>query len=454
MCAAARNTPFLETSPWLVAPQDRQPALAEDRSADIVIVGGGYTGLSAALSLRDAGADVALLEADFCGFGASGRNAGHLTPTIGKDLPTTLRLFGRPRAAALVRFADAAVEYAEEVIAKHGIACDYTASGNLVAGVHPKHERSLVRAAEAAASLGAQVRYIAPAEMRERGLPPAFLCGVLEERGGTLDPGRYVSGLRAAVLRSGVRVYEDTRVTQLEDGAQVVARGAGGSIRADCAVIATNAYTHALGRRRRHVVPLRVSLFETEPLAAGVLEALGWHGREGVYTAHEVLENYRITAHGTLTGGSKVVRYRYASGFAPGGDPAAFAAIERAFRERFPMLRDLPVAHFWGGWIGLTLDVLPQFGVEGSHANVHFGVGFNGHGIAQGTLMGAMLAQRILGRLHPHAAALERSLRAWPLEPVRWLGSQLINGGLALIDARTDRQVRRLAGRGGGRSRA
>ena len=152
MCAAVRKASFRETSPWLAPPADRQAPLTEDRSADVVIVGGGYTGLSTALCLRDAGIDVALLEADFCGFGASGRNAGHLTPTIGKDLPTTLRLFGEERASALVRFADAAVEYTEEVIEKQGIDCQYAANGNVVAGVHPKHERSLSRAAQAAAS--------------------------------------------------------------------------------------------------------------------------------------------------------------------------------------------------------------------------------------------------------------------------------------------------------------
>ena len=250
--------------------------------------------------------------------------------------------------------------------------------------------------------------------MRERGLPPAFVCGVLEACGGTLHPGRYVAGLRAAALRAGVRLFENTRVQSIEEGARVVARSAAGSVSAQHLVLATNAYTHALGRRRRHVVPLRVSLFETAPLDADALAAVGWPGREGIYTAHEALENYRLTAHGTLTGGSKIVRYRYASGFAPGYDVAAFADIERAFRERFPMLGHVPVASFWGGWIGFTLDVLPQFGVEGAHRNVHFGVGFNGHGIAQATMMGALLSEQILGRTHPHAAALQRKLRAWP----------------------------------------
>jgi gamma-glutamylputrescine oxidase len=436
--------PFLERSPWLETPADAQPPLTGSRSADAVVIGGGLTGLSAALSLRAAGSDVVVLESEFAGAGASGRNAGHLTPTIGKDLPTTLRFFGRGRAAALVRFADAAVEYTEELIEKNQIECDYRASGNLLAGVHPKQAARLERAAGTARSLGAAVRFLPEGEMRERGVPPAFRCGVLEERGGTLHPGRYVLGLRRTALRAGVALHEGSRVTGLEEGRRVVVRTEGGEVTADVAVIATNAYTHALGRRRRHVVPLRVSLFETEPLDPEVREALAWPGREGIYTAHEALESYRLTAEGTLTGGSKVVRYRYASELPPGRDPAAFRVIERAFRERFPLLRDLPIAHFFGGWIGMTMDLLPQLGVEGSHRNVHFGIGFNGHGVAQASLVGAMLAERILGRGHAHEAALERRHFAWPPEPLRWCTSQVVMRALSWIDARTDRQVRRL----------
>ncbi len=435
--------PYLDISPWFAAPSEHEPTLQQDITADVVIIGGGYTGLSAALTLRAAGADVVVLEQGIAGSGASGRNAGHLTPTIGKDLPTTLRLFGRERATTLVRFADAAVEHTERVIDEYEIDCHYVACGNIVAGLHPKHIPALEKAAEAARSLGGAVRFLPEGEMRERGVPPAFLCGVLEECGGTLNPGLYVAGLRKAALQAGVRLFEETRVLGLDDGAQVKARTEGGSVTANNAVIATNAYTEQLGRRKGFVAPLRVSLFETEPLSQSDLDGLDWKGREGIYTAHEALESYRLTAHGTLTGGARVVRYRYGSQLPPGRDPKAFDAIERYFRERFPTLRDVRVASFSGGWIGFTLDLLPQLGVEGAHQNVHFGVGFNGHGVAQATLVGAMIGERILGKEHPHAAALDRRLRRWPPEPVRWLAAQVINRGLALVDARTDRQIRR-----------
>jgi glycine/D-amino acid oxidase-like deaminating enzyme len=117
----------LEGSFWTGPPADPQPPLEGEARADVAVVGGGLTGLATALALREAGVDVAVVERDFCGSGASGRNAGHLTPTIGKDLPTLVRVFGEARASAFARFADRAVGCAEELIGRHAIDCDYVA---------------------------------------------------------------------------------------------------------------------------------------------------------------------------------------------------------------------------------------------------------------------------------------------------------------------------------------
>jgi len=436
--------PYDNISPWVETPPDLCAPLTGDVRTDVVVIGGGYTGLSTALELRADGIDVVLLEQDFAGSGASGRNAGHLTPTIGKDLPTLLRMFGRERAEALVRFADDAVDHTEGIIERIGADCDYVASGNVLAGVHPKQEGRLRKAAQTAAELGGHVRFLSGEQMRERGLPRAFLFGVLEERGGTLHPGKYVMALRDAALAAGVRLFERTHVVQLEDGKPVRVRTDRGRLTADRAVIATNAYTPALGWKTRSLAPLRVSLFETEPLDPGQLAVLGWRNREGVYTAHEILESYRLTVRGTIVGGSKMVRYAWGNALPNGYDPDAFRFIERGFNDRFPDLGKVKIATFWGGWIGLTLDFLPLIGTAGAHANVHYGLGYAGHGVAQATFMGSLLAERVQGRAHPSEAALARKERAWPPEPLRWLGAKLLNGTLAALDARTDRQIREM----------
>jgi len=436
--------PFEEISPWIREPVDLCPPLRGEQRADVIVIGAGYTGLSAALSLREQGVDVVVLERDFAGAGASGRNAGHLTPTIGKDLPTLLRMFGEKRAQALVRFADRAVEHTEHIIKHLAIECSYEPNGNVLAAVHPKHEKRLREAAGTASLLGGHVRFLSGEEMRERGLPRAFHCGVLEPRGGVLDPGQYVTGLRQAAIDAGVRLCESSPVHSIDKSKPVRVRCDGGVVRADSAVVATNAYSRSIGFMPRKVVPLRVSLFETAPLSTGQLAAIGWKGREGIYTSHEVLESYRLSARNTIIGGSRVVRYAYGGKLAQGYDPRAFAVIEKAFRQRFPELEGLAMQRFWGGWIGLGLDFLPVIGVTGDRDNVHYGFGYAGHGVAQATLMGAMLADRVCGRVHECESALARRAWSWPPEPLRYAAYGAVTRALYAIDARTDHQLRTL----------
>ena len=434
----------LPLSPWVTQPDPLAPPLSGDVTADVVVIGGGYTGMSTALTLRERGLDVVLLEQQFCGYGASGRNAGHLTPTIGKDAPTLALMFGKEKAAALMRFADRAVRYAEQVISRYAIDCDYIPSANIIAGVHPKQEKALHKAVKAGAELGAELTFLDPAEMRRRNLPPAFIFGVLEACGGHLHPGRYVLGLRKVALES-VRVFEQSLVRAIEEGPKVRVRtAAGGSVIADHVVIATNAFTPVtLKRMGNRVCPVRVSLFRTPPLTPEQHARVGWPHREGVYTAHEILESYRLGADGRIVGGSKVVNYVYGGGLAPPEQPEAFATLERAFRDRFPMLDDVPIDCFWGGWIGMTLDFLPICATTGKHGNVHYGIGYNGHGIAQATYMGRLLADNLTKVENEDAALLRRHGVPIPPEPLRWI---LVKGLIALfagMDARIDRALAR-----------
>jgi len=439
---AAARPEFLDLSPWVGAPADLQPGLQGDRRTDVAIIGGGYTGLCTALALKARGVDAAILECDFAGCGASGRNAGHLTPTISKDIPTLLMLFGKRRAAGLVRFSEAAVREVERLIHEHAIACDYVPSGNVMAAVHPTQARRLRRAAEIAVQIGAHVEFLDGAAMRARTLPPAFIAGLFEATGGTLDPGKYVNGLRRAVLAAGLAIYEQTRVEEITDGAPVRVRTAGGTVTADAVVLATNAYTPALGWLQHTVVPLYVTLFETAPLTDLQRAALGWGSGEGIYTAHESLENYRPTARGTVMGGSKGVRYAYGSQLVGGPYSPTLQLIERAFRDRFPQVADLDVARFWGGWIAMTMHTLPVLGRTGARNNIHYALGYNGHGLATACLMGAMLADTLTGRPNEHGAALQVWVPPLPPEPLRWLVVRGLLGAVNAIDARIDRQVR------------
>jgi glycine/D-amino acid oxidase-like deaminating enzyme len=257
------------------------------------------------------------------------------------------------------------------------------------------------------------------------------------------DPGKYVLGLRQAALEAGVRVFERSPVTELGEGAKVAVRTGQGSVSADFVVLATNAYTPALPWKRRLVVPIRVSQFETAPLEDAQLDGLGWHGREPIGTVHHITENYGLTPRSTIVGGTKAVSYPWRSDTSEGYDGRVYRILERTFRDRFPTLRDVPIIRFWSGWIGLTTDFNPVFGVEGEHQNVVYGLGYAGHGVAQATLMGSVIADRVQGREHPLEHAVRRRVRSWPPEPLRWTGASMIQAAFRLLDNRADRAALR-----------
>lgn len=430
-------------SPWLEAcpPIDPAPPLEGDRRTDFAIVGAGYTGLGAALALRADGFSVTVLERETAGFGASGRNAGHLTPTIGKDLPTLLMLYGRERTRALVQLAETAIAHVEIAIDSHGIACEYEPVGNVMAAVHEKQEARLERAARVATDLGARVAWLDRESMRKRGLPDAFTAGVHEAAGGILQPALYARGLRRAAIEAGATLHESTPVLRVEEGPRATLVTPRGRLVADRVLFATNAYTPELGLLRSVGIPVRVTLFRTEPLSAAQRDRIDWHGREGVYTAHELLESYRLTADGRIVGGSKKIRWQLNGGVPDDDDAATCAFVERAFRDRFPGL-DVPIERFWGGPISIALDFLPALGVTGRFRNLYYAIAYAGHGLALASYAGTVLADWIAGRESAGRMLHERWRPPLPPEPLRWLVVRALTGWLGAVDARVDRMAR------------
>ena len=429
---------FESWSPWVEKPEKLHAPVEGEIKADIVIIGGGYTGLNTALNLRESGVDVALLEKDYCGAGASGRNAGHLTPTIGKDFPTLVQYFGKKKAVDYARFAERAVLHTESIIKKYNIACDYQAVGNIIAGVHDSHYEKLENMFKLSSSLGINNQFLNEKEVRRRKLPPFVKFGVLEPHGGLMNPGKYLQGLRRAAAEAGVRIYEQTPVKNYKsDGGQMRVETQNGSVSADKVIVASNAYTPVtLGKKKARLFPMRVTLFRTPKLNPTQREALQWPGEEGIYTSHEALENYRLTADGRLSGGSKFVQYAYGSNLAEGHRPDIFKQWQAVFAQRFSHVPDLQIETFWGGWIGITLDFIQHLQVE-NKGKLIYGVGFNGHGIAQGTMFGTLLADMALGQQNADVDLFKRRTFPLPPEPLRWL---VVKGLTGFYD-RQDRKI-------------
>lgn len=424
---------------WLEPPAYRSPALTGDLSCDVAIVGGGYTGMAAALRLAERGVDVTVLEAEYCGRGASSRNAGHLTPTIAGD-PQLLATVYRRRAPELIRFADGALRFVKGLMVRQAIACDYEPVGNVSAALTPGQLRRAESIARTLAGCGAEVDFV---EGRAWGLPERFLGGILEREGGLLDPGKFAQGLRDALRASAARVHEGTPVESIEAGRTgVVVQSPGGRVRADRVLVATNAYAHDLAfAPRRAVAPVYVTLAETEPVDPERLRATGWTSRSGLYTQHVILENYRPTARGTVVIGTRLVQRPPGPVGERAPEPQVVEDLRRGFHERFPSLCDVPLRRAWGGWIAMTPSWLPVAGEAAPH--LFYALGYNGHGLAQAPYLGSLVADRMAGD-EPHDD-LQVLWRPRPrFAPAPLFTAPALRLGWAL-DRATDRARRRRA---------
>lgn len=449
----ALSAKFRPIGGWLEKPVDLQPQLEGDVSADVVVVGAGFAGLSTALELAARGAKVVVLERKFAGFGASGRNAGYLGGGQGLEYDLFLKRVGHEKAKKIVGFYDEGVAYVERKLAGYGIDCDYNASGIIRAAVHPSQEQKLLKNMQTGIALGSPAQFLDNAEMRARGIPPAFLFGAYYPGGGTLDPGKYVMGLRRAALQAGVMIYENTALQSYTDGKVVTVHTARGSASAPFLVLATNAYTPQLGVLRNKVTPLRVSAIETDQLSGGQLASLGWPRREGLITPHWTMESHRLTARNTLVLTTKRLNYVYGSRTPNVPDNAAYRELAMTLYDRFPTLRNLGIRSCWSGYVSLAYDALPVVGETGDQQNVLYAAGCSGHGVGTQSLMGELLAERICGNEHPLLAALRHKTPSILPEPLQWCAVKSSLGLANMLDERVNRKVRDLAARGQGENR-
>ncbi len=428
---------------WLDKPQDNlQPQLEQKINADIIVVGAGFAGLNTALELTKRGAKVALLEQEHAGFGASGRNAGYLMGSLGIEYEYFLGRVGVEKATQVASFYDAGVAFVEKMFGEYGIDCDYNQTGHIRAGVHPSQEKKIREDMERGLKLGSQSKFLSQTDLRDRGIPPAFVVGHVQDTGGTLDPGKYVAGLKRAAIEAGVRLYEKSPVLSYQDGDIITCATERGSASAPKLVLATNAYTPQLGLLKDKVMPIRVSAIETEALSAEQRASLGWPRREGLITAHRTLESFRLTPRNTMLITTKQLSYVYGNKTPNIPDPVVYAALEQAFRERFPTLRDLAIRHCWSGYVSVAYDALPVVGTTGRQQNILFTAGCSGHGIGGQSLMGHLLAEKIYGTEHPLFLALQHKTPRTMPEPLQWMGVKALMGLLWMLDESVNRKVR------------
>jgi gamma-glutamylputrescine oxidase len=365
------------------------PALDHERQADVCVIGGGFTGLSAALNLAERGLDVVLLEAERIGFGASGRCGGLVGSGQRKDVIETEEAFGLERSKLLWDFAEAAKQEIRDRVDKHDIACDLQ-RGQLV-GIHKK--RYLGWARELSDALAERYSYpfcaaLNAEEAQARVASSSFLEGLYDSEALTLHPLNYSLGLARAAAEAGVRIYENSRVLKYSHTDPAKVETASGSVTASFVVLACNGYLGDLEPRvAGKIMPINNFMIATEPLGASRANEL-INGRYGVHDTRFVVNYFRLSDdHRLLFGGGE----NYRAGFP--NDIKKF--VQPYMLKLFPQLQDVAIDYGWGGTLSVTVNRLPHVGRL--QPNVFFGQGYSGHGIAIASLAGKVIAEAITG---------------------------------------------------------
>jgi glycine/D-amino acid oxidase-like deaminating enzyme len=441
--ADARTVSF-----WLDDLTPRQPhrALVGRAETDLCIVGGGYTGLWAALAARARDPDraVAVLEATTCGSGASGRNGGFLQASLTHGLANGVQRF----PDEIERLARLAAENFAELAAdlrRHGIEADYEAAGDIAFALEDHELAWLEEEAELARRFGHEVELLDETGAREQVDSPMYRGGLWTRTGSALvHPGKLADGLRVAAERAGVEIFEHSPVRGIQaQGAGLRVRTPAGAITAARALVATSAYPSPVPAIRRYVAPVYDYALMSEPLTAEQRAAIGWRGRQGLSDLQNQFHYYRLTADDRILWGGYDAVYRYGGPVDAGLDThdPTFAKLAQHFFTTFPQLRGLGFSHRWGGAIDTCSRFSVFFGTT-LGGRVAYAAGYTGLGVGA-SRFGARVALDLVDGRDTEPTRLRYVRRRpvpFPPEPLRSAVIQLTRNRLAAADRRQGRR--------------
>ncbi|MFF3291184.1 NAD(P)/FAD-dependent oxidoreductase [Streptomyces sp. NPDC003023] len=442
--ADARPAPF-----WLEDPgkPDPLPALAGDERCDLLVVGGGYSGLWTALLAkeRDPGRDVVLIEGREAGWAASGRNGGFCAASLTHGLGNGLARWPE-ELAKLEELGARNLDAIEDAVGRYGIDCDFERTGEIDVATEPHQLAELHETHEEATRLGFTGLELLDAEaVRAEVDSPTFLGGLWDRRGvAMLHPAKLAWGLRQTCLDLGVRVYENTPGLRLSaSGPGVVVRTPYGRVLAHRVALGTNVFPSLVRRVRAYTVPVYDYALMTEPLSASQLASVGWERRQGLGDSANQFHYFRITADNRILWGGYDAVYPFGGRVRAEMDhrPDTYLRLASHFFRCFPQLEGLRFSHTWGGAIDTCTRFSAFFGTAHG-GKVAYAAGFTGLGVGA-TRFGADVMLDLLSGERTERTELEM-VRSKPLpfppEPVAWAGIGLTKWSMARADANGGRR--------------
>jgi len=382
---------------------------------DVAIVGGGFTGLSAALALAKRGASVAVFEAgERVAAEASGRNGGHVNNGLAVDYAEVAAKVGVDKARAWYQAYDAAVDTVARLVREEAIDCDFLRHGKLKLATRPNQMAALQRSADRliADGVDTDVEILNAARVNAEVQSERFHGGLLYKRSGQMHMGRFAGGLASAAERHGAQIHTGTNVQRLQRVGQGQAhrlQTAHGSVAANQVLLATGASRHggygSFGWLRRRIVPIGSFIVVTEPLGAERAQAL-LAGRRTYTTVANIHHYFRLTADHRLVFGGRA-RFAISS---PQSDAASGEILRAGLAETFPQLGSVRIDYCWGGLVDMTQDRLPH---AGEREGLFYAMGYSGHGTQMSVHMGECMAAVMAG----DANANPWRGRDWPAIP-------------------------------------
>ena len=427
-------TPGAQRSWWLREALAREsgstcPPLTGDVTADVVIVGGGFTGLWTAYFLTQANPDlgIVLLEQDICGGGPSGRNGGFASGWW-DELDGLVTLYGPEAAVRACRALSASIDAIGKFCDDHGIDAWFKKAGYMYAITADAHEKLCEEMVGLARHVGApdELRELTAAEVHDRCSSPAFRGGAFMRDAASVQPGLLVRGLRRVVLERGVTIHEGSPVTGIEAGPPALVSTARGSVRARRAVLALNAWATGWPQLQRRLVAWSSYIVLTAP-APDRLADIGWTGGEVVSDFRTSLRYFRTTRDGRVAFGGGGGRARRTIDHAFTHDNRAVEQAAEGFRLMFPTFADVPIEDAWGGPIDVSPTHLPVFGTL-HPGNLFFALGYTGNGVAPTHLAGQVLADLATNRDTDNVRLpmVNPRPRLFPPQPFRSWGAYVV----------------------------